>query len=133
MLVDRKLGDDSGVGFVVPVSRIQWAIERLRKGDDLQPGFVGIALPQDEPEMAPSLEGGVRIEGILADGPAQKAGLQTNDVIVSVDGQKIHSLRGLLALLSDHAAGDLVTPRPPRRQGAHLRAHARDALKTDSF
>lgn len=109
VLVDRKLGDDSGVGFVVPVSRIQSAIERLRKGDDLQPGFVGIALPQDEPEMAPSLEGGVRIEGVLADGPAQKAGLQTNDVILSVDGQKIRSLRGLLSLLSDHAAGDPVT------------------------
>jgi S1-C subfamily serine protease len=108
VLVDRKLGDDSGVGFVVPMSRIERVVERLKKGDELQTGFMGIALPQDEPEITPSLEGGVKIEGIRADGPAQKAGLETNDVILSLGGEKVSSLKGLLGLLSDHAAGDAV-------------------------
>lgn len=108
VLVDRKLGDDSGVGFVVPVSRIESVIERLRKGDDLQPGYMGVALPQDEPEISPSLEGGVKIEGVQAEGPAKKAGLEVSDVIVEIEGQKIKSLRGLLAVLSDKAAGDTI-------------------------
>ncbi|HZU96085.1 MAG TPA: S1C family serine protease [Planctomycetota bacterium] len=109
VLVDRKLGDDSGVGFVVPVARILTVEDRLRAGDDIQPGLMGIGLPQDEPEISPSLDGGVRIEGVVSDGPAQKAGLQANDVIVKMDGHSVKSIKDFLSVLSDHAAGDKIT------------------------
>jgi serine protease Do len=108
VLVDRKLGDDSGVGFVVPVSRIEGALARLRKGDELKAGFMGIALPYEEPEVAPSLEGGVKIDGILPDGPAKGAGLAVNDVIVKLDGVRVRTIRGLLGVLSEKCAGDEI-------------------------
>ncbi len=105
VLLDHKLGDDSGVGFAVPVGRILPVIDRLRNGDEIQPGFMGVRLPDDDTETTD----GVKIARIIAEGPAEKAGLKANDVIVELDEQKVSSLKGLLTILSRRAAGDSVT------------------------
>jgi S1-C subfamily serine protease len=109
VLVDRKLGDDSGVGFAVPCARIETALPRLRAGDELEPAFLGIALPKGDPALAPSLEGGVRVEGVLPGAAAKAAGIETNDVIIKVDGLRIRGVRAFVTALSDKAAGDEVS------------------------
>src|SRR4029079_10153142 len=40
-------------------------------------------------------DGGVALTGVVPGGPAEKAGLQRGDVIVSVDGQPVSTLREL--------------------------------------
>lgn len=123
VLVDRKLGDDSGVGFAVPWARIESALPRLRKGDELEAGFLGIVLPKDDPSVAPSLEGGVKVEGIVPGGAAKAAGLRTDDVIVKVDRRPVRGVRALVSALSDRAAGDKVTL-DVLRAGAELQVEA---------
>jgi S1-C subfamily serine protease len=66
---------------------------------------MGVRLPDDDSETTD----GVRIAKIIAEGPAEKAGLKANDVIVELDEQKVSSLKGLLTILSRRAAGDTVT------------------------
>lgn len=115
VIVDRRIGDGSGVGFAVPFARIEPVIARLRKGDELEAGFLGVVLPD---ESGPEREGGVRVESVRPGGPAAKAGLQTGDIIIGIDLEPgapgaaarspIRGVRGLGARLSSACAGDTV-------------------------
>ena len=42
-------------------------------------------------------------------GPADKAGLQANDIITAVDGTEISGKSDLSSIIADHAAGDKLT------------------------
>jgi S1-C subfamily serine protease len=109
VLVDRKLGDDSGVGFAVPYARADAALPRLRTGEELEPGFLGVALPKGDPAVAPSLEGGVRIEGVIPGGAAKAAGIKTDDVVIKLDGLEVRGVRSFVSALAERAAGDKVS------------------------
>ena len=48
------------------------------------------------------------VASTIADGPAAKAGLQSGDVIVAVDGEKVTSAQQLRGIIGRHAVGDSV-------------------------
>jgi serine protease Do len=52
---------------------------------------------------------GVAIDKVLKDSPAEKAGLQANDVIVGFDGESVTSVRKLTRLVSEVAPDHKVT------------------------
>ena len=52
---------------------------------------------------------GVALAEVTADGPAAKAGLQTGDVVTSVDGVNTTTADGLIAAIRFHAPGSTVT------------------------
>ena len=52
---------------------------------------------------------GVRIDGILSERPAERAGLQRGDIIVRVDQRDIDDIYAYMALLGEHKTGDKVT------------------------
>jgi membrane-associated protease RseP (regulator of RpoE activity) len=52
---------------------------------------------------------GVTVASVIADSPADAAGLQRGDVITAVDGTTIETLQDFRDLLKDKAVGDTVT------------------------
>jgi serine protease Do len=67
-------------------------LERRAAMDEGAPGrraraWIGF-YPQD-------VDGGVVISGVVADGPAQQAGLEPGDLVLSVDGERVTTLREL--------------------------------------
>jgi len=67
-------------------------LERRAAMDEGAPGrraraWIGF-YPQD-------VDGGVVISGVVADGPAQDAGLEPGDLVLSVDGERVTTLREL--------------------------------------
>jgi hypothetical protein len=62
---------------------------------------------------------GVKLESVLPNGPAEKAGLQANDVLVGIDGQEIRDNLSFTPALLDHKPGDRVMVRI-RRSGKYL-------------
>ena len=63
---------------------------------------LGVLMGADE------AEDGVLIEEVAEDSPAQLAGLQANDLVVSVDGKKVTSNRMLNQMVNARRAGDVV-------------------------
>ena len=54
-------------------------------------------------------DGGVVLTGVVPGGPGDKAGLARGDLILSVDGQTVGSLRELYEALWQHGAGDSIS------------------------
>ena len=75
--------------------------------------------PMQEEIITAALEGkdvlnygtpaGAAVASVTEGGPADKAGLQTNDIITAVDGTEISGKSDLSSIIADHAAGDKLT------------------------
>ena len=60
---------------------------------------------------------GVKVEEIQPNGPAEKAGMKSGDIIVAFDGEKVRSGRQLVRLVQETPPGRTVTARV-RRDGS---------------
>jgi S1-C subfamily serine protease len=54
------------------------------------------------------VDGGAVVHEVMTGSPAEAAGLERMDVIVSIDGTAVQSMSGLAVVLSSHRAGDTV-------------------------
>ena len=72
------------------------------QGDDgAERPFVGVAIR--------STNSGVQIVSVTPNSPAEEAGLEIDEYIVSVDGTDIEDAEQLTALIQEYAPGDVVT------------------------
>lgn len=95
---------DSGIGFAVPLAEIMPQLDRLKQGEDLQPGKLGISLAGSDNFHSP-----VEIAAVLPGSPAAKAGLVKGDRIVAVEGEKIRWLAHLKHAIGPRYSGETVT------------------------
>jgi len=85
-------GGSVGIGFAVPVDIVKSVSDQLIRTGKVVRGYMGIR-PQtvsDAIRRAMGLEDnkGVLVADVVEGQPADKAGIQSGDVIVSVDGEK---------------------------------------------
>ena len=95
---------DSGIGFAVPLKDALASAEKLRSGQNLKPGRIGIRLVS-----AGVFDADVVIDRVLPGGPAERAGLLKGDRILAIDSQIVERNSVLMESLATYYAGDLVT------------------------
>jgi S1-C subfamily serine protease/predicted esterase len=95
---------DGGIGFAVPLEDIFAVLPRLKKGQDLKRGLLGIN-PQgnDVYNAAPV------IGAIQPDSAAARAGMQVGDKILELNNKKIPNFSTLQHVLGPMYDGDEVT------------------------
>jgi S1-C subfamily serine protease len=76
-------GSNSGVGFAVPVSSVKFVVPQIQNGGKVKRAYLGIRNGDTQ-----DLSGAV-VGGVIAGGPAQKAGLRDGDKITEIDGRRI--------------------------------------------
>ena len=106
--------DAEGLGFAIPINdAIKVAQELLENGYVTGRPYLGITyLAVTDAQTASQLGAnayGVYVVEVVKGGPAEKAGLQAGDRIVSVDGTEIASKDDLGTLMQKHAAGDTLS------------------------
>ena len=106
--------DAEGLGFAIPINdAIKVAQELLENGYVTGRPYLGItSLAVTDAQTASQLgvnAYGVYVVEVVKGGPAEKAGLQAGDRIVSVDGTEIASKDDLGTLMQKHAAGDTLS------------------------
>ena len=106
--------DAEGLGFAIPINdAIKVAQELLENGYVTGRPYLGITyLAVTDAQTASQLgvnAYGVYVVEVVKGAPAEKAGLQAGDRIVSVDGTEIASKDDLGTLMQKHAAGDTLS------------------------
>jgi putative serine protease PepD len=91
-------GGNIGLGFAIPIDQAKGKATHARLGVT-----VGDAQSSD------GLTNGARLGEVTPGGAADKAGLQSGDVVTAVDGKAIASGDALVAAVRSHRPGDQVT------------------------
>lgn len=113
------VGYEKSAGFAVPIDdSTRRIIETLRQGKEVEYGFLGImpdsVLPSDfVGDLAPVVEryhqyGAARILEVVQNLPAQRAGLQANDLVIRVDNKPIFSKSDLMREIGVQGPGTVV-------------------------
>ena len=100
-----------GLGFAIPVNIAKTISGELIANGRATHSYFGVQtvpIPADAAAQA-GLKGGLFVAGVVAGGPAAKAGLQQGDVITEIDGQTATTNVQLQELTLTKQPGDTVT------------------------
>jgi serine protease Do len=103
-----RSGGSIGLSFAIPVSVVRNVVKQLKADGKVTRGWLGVTIQDVDKNLAESFgldrPRGALIVQLAEDGPADKSGLETGDVIVTFDGNDIPTSSEL-----PHVVG-LVTP-----------------------
>lgn len=104
--VDAQTGS-IGVGFAIPIDEARSIAEQLiRTGRATHPA-IGVSAATVGADGGTTR--GAKLSSVLPGGPAQKAGLQSGDVITQLNGQLVLSVDQLIVILRTFQVGDTIT------------------------
>lgn len=82
-----------GIGFAIPIDDVKNVIKDLETNGRVRQGYIGVGLDELNPRAAAHLgikrDDGVIITQVMPGSPADKAGIETYDVILEFNGKKI--------------------------------------------
>jgi serine protease Do len=105
-------GGSVGIAFAIPSDTVKSVVSQLKDKGQVTRGWIGVQIQPVNADIADSL-GLKKAEGALvaepqSDGPAVKAGIQSGDVIISVNGQAVKDARDLAKRISSLPPGSNV-------------------------
>ena len=107
-----RSGGNVGIGFAVPINIAKVLLPQLKKGEVIR-GWLGVVIQEITPELKDKLglqsEKGALVADVAKDGPAEKAGIQRGDVIVSYDGKDVEEMQDLPLMVASTPVGKEVS------------------------
>lgn len=98
------------IGFAIPINVAKKTVDSYKKLGKISRPFLGVSYQMISSDMSSlrRLPVGAFIEGVLNGSPAEKAGLQSGDIISKVAGQTLTRDSTLVQILQNHNIGDSV-------------------------
>jgi putative serine protease PepD len=100
--IESQSGGNDGVGFAVPSNTVKRIADALIADGEVEHAYLGVST-----EDAADVDG-ARIAEVRAGTPAERAGLETGDVVTALDGDEVASADELRRRVDAHAPGDQV-------------------------
>jgi serine protease Do len=107
-------GGSIGIGFAIPSALAKAVVAELRNEPDhnVHRGWLGVRIQAVTDEIAEGLgldkPKGALIASVSDNGPAQLAGIQAGDVVLSFDGREVNDMRRLPRLVAETPVGKTV-------------------------
>jgi serine protease DegQ len=101
------------IGFAIPAPTVRAIVPELIESGHVEHAYLGIQPAPLTEELSSSfdldVDAGALVRAVPANTPADRAGLEQGDVIVSLQGEPIEMVEDLFAALRDYKPGDSVT------------------------
>ena len=108
-MIYSQSGGYMGIGFAIPINTAKAILEQLKKYKKVKTGYIGVQIVPLTEEYANELglknTEGALVGGIMENSPAEKAGIQPGDVIISVDDKNIKSYEDLIEIVNKTPIG----------------------------
>ena len=105
-------GTNAGLAFSIPSNLVKQVAEQLREFGKVRRGWIGVSYQSVTDDIANSFgldrARGVLVANVTADGPAAKAGVKRNDIILSFAGQEVPDLRRFPRIVANARVGSTV-------------------------
>ena len=102
-------GGSVGIGFAIPSNFAKNVIDQLIKFGETKRGWLGVRIQTVTKEIADSLGLKEAIGALITDinkgSPADKAGLNSGDIIIEFNGKKVKTTRDLQRLVGEAPVG----------------------------
>ena len=98
------------IGFAIPINHVRGLVESIIENGYVAKPYIGVIVSDvSEETMGYGLPAGAAVKAVSEDSPAEKAGLQVNDIITAVNGKEISGRTGLSEAVSAASVGDTLT------------------------
>ena len=105
-------GGSVGIGFAIPSDVAARIIDDLLEDGRVARGWLGVSIQNVTEDIAGAMgleeASGAIVSSIVADGPADAAGFEREDVILEVNGESVEGSRELPRRIGEFAAGERV-------------------------
>src|SRR5690606_13718095 len=111
-LIQTTSGSSAGIGFAIPIDfAMQIAEELIATGRASHP-FMGVGTATIDPSYAERyglpVASGALVQSVTTGSPADTAGMERGDVIVSIGDATIKSVEDVFAAVRSHKVGETV-------------------------
>jgi len=108
-MIASRSGGFQGIGFAMPASTVVKVYNQIIKEGHVTRGSIGIRF-RETPNNSDLLkvygaEHGIFVDSVEPDGPADKAGIKSQDVITSINGKQIMKGQDLIDTIADSSVG----------------------------
>jgi serine protease Do len=107
-MIATRSGGYEGIGFALPVNMAVKVYNQLINTGRVTRGSIGISLDRNvDPTLlkAFKLNGGVPVQSVVKGGPADRAGVKAEDILVALNGQPLKNGDDLIARVSELPVG----------------------------
>ncbi len=105
-------GGNVGIGFAIPASIAESVVSQLKEKGHVERGWLGVQIQEVTEDLAKSLgleqKRGALVSSVVKNSPAERAGIETGDVILKFDGKDVKHMRRLPLIVADTASGKNV-------------------------
>ncbi|MDE0284346.1 MAG: DegQ family serine endoprotease [Gammaproteobacteria bacterium] len=88
-----RSGGNIGIGFAIPINMALQIMEQLLDTGMVERGFIGVQVQDLNPDLAEAFgirnQKGAVVNSVMPDSPAQEAGLQPGDIIISINSKQV--------------------------------------------
>lgn len=103
----------SGVGFAIPIEMALHITNQLIDSGEVKRGWLGVGIQSLTPELADTFHltrptGGVLVNTVDNNAPAQNGGIQRGDIIIQFDGREVPGSKIFQEMVADTRIGKVV-------------------------
>jgi serine protease Do len=111
-MIATRTGWNNGIGFALPVNMAVRVYNDIIRNGRVTRGSIGIGWRNDDkPDLLKALgeDHGVRVDDVHKGGPAEKAGIKADDIILAMDGKAIKDGDDLVTRVAESPVGTAAT------------------------
>ena len=105
-------GGSVGVGFAIPADTAAPIVERLRRGETIERGYLGVGIGPVTDDFAAALglprNRGEVVQSVVDDEAAARAGIEPGDVVIAVNGRDVTPDQTLSFLVANVKPGTTI-------------------------